>query len=83
MNCPQPIRRPSASDSGLVNHFDASTDVPSSLKALIWWLSNVVMISSAGSSSMFPMPTFSPYAPYPWLPTLLNRRSLPRPLSRL
>ena len=67
----------------MVNHFEARIEVPSSLKALIWWLSKVVMISSAGSSSMFPMATFSPYSPYPWLPTLLKRRSLPLPLSRL
>jgi hypothetical protein len=63
MNWPHPIRRPSAFDSRLVNHFEARTEVPSSLNALIWWLSKVVMISRAGSSSMFPMPTFSPYSP--------------------
>ena len=63
MNWPQPIRRPSASDSRLVNQGEARIEVPSRSNALIWWLSKVVMISRSASSSMLPMATFSPYAP--------------------
>ena len=63
MNWPQPIRRPAASDSRLVNQGEARIDVPSRLKALIWWLSKVTMTSRSVSSSMFPIATFSPYAP--------------------
>ena len=44
MNCPQPSRRPSR----CANHDDASTDVPSWLNRLIWWLSKVTTTSSCG-----------------------------------
>ena len=60
MNWPQPSRRPANSLCRFVYHGDASTDVPSWLKTLIWWLSNVTTTSFCGSSSRFPIPTFSP-----------------------
>jgi hypothetical protein len=63
MNWPQPRRRPEYWLWRFVYHGDASTDVPSWLNTLIWWLSNVTTTSSCGSRSTFPMPTFSPYAP--------------------